>query len=156
MPCTGQLAMLMLPLSLASIAFPARSWRLKPSAASFVKRFASTSRTAIALFSCRVTHAVFESPETAMYSGSRSMLSATPAEGFMRWIRGSSVDFAKESNETVVTSACVRPATPPVMSIIATDPAGSPPAPSSPSFATSSRRPFGVNVNMSGPAPTVT
>ncbi len=72
-PFTGHGRMrIFLSLSDASKPFPARLWSLKPRPTSRTILFDSRSATAIALFSWQATHAVFESGETAMYSGSRS------------------------------------------------------------------------------------
>ena len=78
---------------------------------------------AMALFSCSVTHAVFESCETAMYSGSRSC--ATVAPGPKTRMDGSSVASLKAAKPMSVTSADVREATPPRRSMRLTLPSGS-------------------------------
>ncbi len=77
----------------------------------------------MALFSCSVTHAVFESCEIAMYSGSRS--SATVAPGPKIRMDGSSAAPLNAENPTSVTSASVSVAAPPLTSITLTLPSGS-------------------------------
>ena len=64
----------------------------------------SMSSSAIALFSCKVTHAVLESSDTAMYSGSRSC--ATLAFGPKMRMLGSSAVPLKAVKRAVVTSDC--------------------------------------------------
>ncbi len=77
----------------------------------------------MALFSWSVTHAVFESCDTAMYSGSRSC--ATVASGPKMRIDGSSVAPLKAPKPAVVTSACVTLLAPLRMSMMLTLPSGS-------------------------------
>lgn len=64
--------------SLASRPFPGAAWSLVPSGTSRSMRRSETLTTARALFSCSVTQAVLPSPDTAMYSGSTSLLSVAP------------------------------------------------------------------------------
>ena len=80
MPSTGRgsIALAWLSRSLESSPAPATLWFLKPSPTSFVTRFSFRSMMPSALFSWSVTQAVFESCDTAMYSGSRSCATVAP------------------------------------------------------------------------------
>ncbi len=166
-PCTGQLATLKRrevdPVPGPSSSLPSRpkfsaEWSFVPKPRMRTNVALAMSSSAIALFSCKVTHAVFESSDTVMYSGSRSC--ATLAFGpKIRMLESRDVPL-KAVNRTVVTSACDSVVMTSGSRMMLTLPSGSFPAVTyvlgSPSLATSTARPSGVNVSMSGSAPTVT
>ncbi len=129
MPNTGQFAMLMAgsfpgpSRSLPSRPAPGRLWSLSPRPTRRRNTPFGMSSSAIALFSWSVTHAVFESSEAAMYSGSKSC--ATLAPGPKRRMRGSSPPALKASKPAATTSVCVMALPPFDTSMMLTDPTGS-------------------------------
>ena len=121
MPSTGQVLMSARRRRwLASSPLPATRVILEAQALSATTFLVFKSIIAMALFSCSVTHAVFESCDTAMYSGSRSC--ATLAPGPKIRIDESSVAVLNAEKPMSVTTAAP---TPPRRSIRLTLPSGS-------------------------------
>ena len=114
----------------------------------------TTSTTARALFSWRVTQAVV--PSVVMNSGSRSWDTEAPGPKIRTPLaRSSSIRASKAPKPAVAT---VAEPTPPERSTTLIDPSGSTVYSSSgsPSLATRTRSPSGVKVTMSGREPTST